>query len=63
MQCVKDFSAVLLVLYKRGRAILFFHSFSRNLSLVVFVDKTNSNIALRVFRHFFLRQFVKDAWL
>ena len=36
---------------------------SRNLSLVVFVDKTNSNIALRVFRHFFLPQFVKDAWL
>ena len=24
-----------------------------NLFLVVFVDKTNSNIALRVFRHFF----------
>ena len=24
---------------------------------------TNGNIAVRVFRHFFLRQFVKDAWL
>ena len=36
--------------------------FGRNLSLVVFVEKTNSNIALRVFRHFFLPQFVKDAW-
>ena len=36
---------------------------SRNLSVVVFVDKTNSNIALRVCRHFVLRQFVKDAWL
>ena len=38
-------------------------SFSRNLSLAVFVDETNSNIALRVFRRFFLPQFVKDAWL
>ena len=44
IQCVKDFPTVLLALYKRGRAILFWspfrwHSFSRNLSLVVFVDK------------------------
>ena len=31
-------------------------------TLTVF-HKTNSNIALRVFRHFFLPQFVKDAWL
>ena len=35
----------------------------KDISLVVFVDKTNSNIAVRVFRHFVLRQFVKDACL
>ena len=50
---------------KPGRAILFlfpfcWHSFSRNLSVVVFVDKGNSNIALHVFRHYVLRQFAKD---
>ena len=60
MQCVKDFPVVLLALYKRGRAISF-SSFGRNLSVVVFVDKTNTTIALRFFRHFVLRQFVKDA--
>ena len=51
----------------KGDSFLIFpfrwHSFSRNLSVVVFVDKTNSNIALRVFRHFVRCQFVKDAWL
>ena len=60
-------NVVTMLRNKPGRAILFlfpfrWHSFSRNLSVVVFVDKTNSNIALRVFRHFVLRQFVKDAW-
>ena len=60
MQCVKDFPVVLLALYKWGRAISF-SSFGRNLSVVVFVDKTNSTIALRLFRLLFLRQFVKDA--
>ena len=47
IQCVKDFAALLLALYKRGRAILFkfrfrWHSFRRNLAVVVFVDKRNS---------------------
>ena len=66
IQCVKDFPAVLLALYKRGRAILFkfrfrWHSFRRNLAVVVFLDKRNSKIALRVFPHFVLRHFVKDV--
>ena len=68
IQCVKDVPALLLALYKRGRAIFFkfrfrWHSFRRNLAVVVFVDKRNSKIALRVFPHFVLRHFVKDAWL
>ena len=68
IQCVKDFPALLLALYKRGRAILFWfrfrwHSFRRNLAVVVFVDKRKSKIALHVFPHFVLRHFVKDAWL
>ena len=64
---VKDFPALLLALYKRGSAILFWfrfrwHRFSRNLSLVVFVDKTNSNIALRVFHHFFCFNSWRTRW-
>ena len=38
----------------KGDSFLFpfrWHSFSRNLSVVVFVNKTNSNIAFRVFRY------------
>ena len=33
---------------------------AENLSVVIFVDKTNSNIPLRVFLYFVSRQFAKD---
>ena len=47
-------NVVTMLRNKPERAILFlipfrWHSFSRNLSVVVFVDKTNSKISLRVF--------------
>ena len=49
---------------RKGDSFLIFVSLTQLYKKsLVFVDKTNSNIALRVFRHFFLPQFVKDAWL